>query len=135
MSKAIRTRSVPRENSRVALKMAQQFCATAQDEMIKERWNSAGLSAIHCGISAADAALIHVAGVRSVSQDHANVSCLLEEHINSFRGSPRTQLVGLLKMKNDVAYEQRLITQKEARTLVTAAERFFAWANECCEQV
>jgi hypothetical protein len=99
-------------------------------ELANERWDSAGLNAIHSGICAADAVLIHAVGVRSASQDHENVSAMLLRSVSTFKGSPRAQLLGLLKMKNTVAYEQRLITQREAADLVTAATRFLTWATE-----
>ena len=132
MSKQIRTRPATKQEGQIALQKAQQFADAAHNEFANERWNSAGLNAIHCGISAADAALICAAGIRSTSQDHANVSSLLERNIASFKGNPRTQLVGLLGMKNAVAYEQRLISQSEASRLVTAADRFLTWSQGNC---
>ena len=132
MSKPTRSRPVSKESSRIALQKAQQFVDAAHTEYEKERWDAAGLSAIHAGISAADAVLIFAVGIRSSAQDHSNVSSLLESSVASFRGSPRTHLVGLLKMKNVVAYEQRLITQSEAQSLVKAADRFLAWTYNNC---
>ena len=133
MNKPTRSRSVPKEDSIVALQKAQQFNDAAHTEYEKDRWDAAGLNAIHAGISAADAVLIYTVGIRSVAQDHANLSSLLESTVESFHGAPRTQLVGLLKMKNIVAYEQRLITQNEAYSLVKAADRFLAWAHKSCQ--
>ncbi len=117
-------------DSHVALKKAQQFLEAAQSELANERWDAAGLSAIHSGICAADAVLIRVAGLRSASQDHEHVSTMLLRSAPSFKGNPRTQLLSLLKMKNTVAYEQRLITQQEAVGLVTAATRLLSWAAD-----
>lgn len=45
----------------------------------------------------------------------------------------RTKFVGLMKTKNDVAYEQRLITKVEASTMLKSAERFLAWAKKECD--
>ncbi|MCL2654425.1 MAG: HEPN domain-containing protein [Coriobacteriia bacterium] len=135
MPKLTRTRSATKEDGIVALQKAQQFAEAARSELENERWDSAGLNAIHAGISAADAALIFAAGIRNATQDHSNVISLLESSVASFRGSPRTQLVGLLKMKNVVAYEQRLITRDEAVRLVKAADRFLAWAQKICDAV
>ena len=133
MPRQDKTRTATKADGAVALKMAQQFAAAARSELANERWNTAGLNAVHCGISAADAVLIHTAGIRSSSPEHAKVSNLLEKHVPTFKGSPRTQLVGLLGKKNTIAYEQRLLTQSEAQTLVTAANRFLAWTTKCCE--
>jgi uncharacterized protein (UPF0332 family) len=130
VSKNSRTRTATKQEGKIALKKAQQFVEAAKSEQEQERWDSAGLNAIHSGICAADAVLIHATGVRCASQDHENVSTMLFRSVLSFKGSPRTQLLGLLKMKNTVAYEQRLITQREAADLVTAATRFLSWATE-----
>lgn len=132
MNKPLHSRPVPKEHNRVALQKAQQFIEASHTEYDNERWDAAGLNAIHAGICAADAVLIYVAGIRSATQDHTSASTLLENYVRSFRGSPRTQFVGLLKMKNTVAYEQRLITQNEAYAMVRAADRFLAWANKNC---
>jgi hypothetical protein len=130
MSKTTRTRPANREDGRIALRKAQEFYQGGQSEFENERYNSAGLAAIHSGISVADALLIYSTGTRGASQDHVKVSDLVSESIASFRGSPRTQLVGLLKMKNDVAYAKRLITQIEAKRLLNSAGRLLAWAEE-----
>ncbi|MCL2606145.1 MAG: hypothetical protein FWD93_02565, partial [Coriobacteriia bacterium] len=60
---------------------------------------------------------------------------LLEKYVKGFKGSPRTQLVGLLKMKNDVAYEQRLISQAESQRIVLAANRFMTWVQQHTDSV
>lgn len=133
LSNAGRTRTATKQEGKIALKKAMQFAEAAKNEFSEERWDSAGLNAVHSGICAADAVLIHVVGVRSASQDHANISTMLAKSVAAFKGSPRTQLLGLLKMKNTVAYEQRLITQREASDLVNAATRFLSWAIENCK--
>ncbi|MCL2529523.1 MAG: HEPN domain-containing protein [Coriobacteriia bacterium] len=132
MSKPTRTRQATNEGGQIALQKAQQFLATAQEAFDSERWDSAGLNAIHAGINAADAVLAAVAGIRSADQKHEKVSILLTQNVPSFSERQRSQLIGLLKMKNTVAYEQRLITKVEAQRLVQAAKRFLAWAQQNC---
>jgi len=132
MPKPIRSRPATEEGGRIAMQKAQQFLATAQDAFKSERWDSAGLNAIHAGINAADAVLIAGAGVRSASQDHEKVTDLLAQNISSFSERQRMLLIGLLSMKNTVAYVQRLITQVEAQRLVVAADRFLTWAEQNC---
>lgn len=100
----------------------------AECELAAERWNSSGLNAVHAGICAADAALIATAGIRSSSQDHGAVLALLEANVPEFSAVQRRQLGGLLKVKNLVAYEQRLLTETEARQLVDHANRLTKWA-------
>jgi len=132
MVKANRTRTATKEEGRIAWQKAEQFLAAAHSEMENERWDAAGLHAIHAGICASDAVLISTSSVRSASQDHTALVGTLEKNVTSFRGSTRTQLVGLLRMKNTVAYDQRLITQAEAHTLVKAADRYLMWAEKNC---
>jgi len=123
------TRSVPRGESRTSLLKAEEFAASAASELRESRWNAAGLAAIHCGIAAADAVLIASAGIRSISQDHGSVVRLLENQVPEFHAAQRRQLGGLLKVKNAVAYEQRLLTATESRQLVDHANRLTSWAR------
>ena len=67
-------------------------------------------------------------GMRSSSQDHGAVLALLELHVPEFTTMQRRQLGGLLKVKNQVAYEQRLLTEVEGRQLVDQASRLVRWA-------
>ena len=132
MVKEIRTRDASEKQGAIAWEKAVEFLDSAESELSHARWNSAGLNAIHSGICAADAVLIHTAGVRSASQNHTLVTDLLARSVPEFKGTPRTQLLGLLKMKNVVAYEQRLLTEAEGKRLVTAAKRFYFWAKTLC---
>lgn len=122
-------RSVPRGNARASLGKCQEFANTAQSALADEKWNAAGLNAIHAGIAAADAALIASAGLRSTSQDHGSVVSVLEQQVPEFDATQRRQLSGLLKMKNQVAYEQRLLTYIESPQLVDHATRLTRWAE------
>jgi hypothetical protein len=111
------------------LAKAIEFAEAAQTALCDNRWNAAGLSAVHAGISAADAALIASAGIHSISQDHGAVVLLLDDQVPEFTATQRRQLGGLLKMKNRIAYEQRLLTEVEARQLVDHAKRLTRWAR------
>ena len=122
-------RVVPRGEARLAKAKADEFAKTSASEVIAGRWSSAGLAAIHAGISAADAALISVAGVRGVAQDHHAIVTVLESRVPAFGTAQRRHLAGLLKMKNTVEYERRGLTETEARQLVDHARRFVDWAD------
>jgi hypothetical protein len=99
------------------------------------RWNAAGLEAIHAGIASADAGLIAMCGMRSISEDHGAVVRLLEAEVASFGAGQRRQMLGLLKMKNTVAYERRLLTEMEARQLVDHARRLVRWSREVVDDI
>lgn len=122
------TRDVPRSHAELSLAKSIEFAESAQSALGSRRWNSAGLDAVHSGIAAADAVLIKVIGARSVSKDHGAVVSLLDSQVPTFTATQRRQLTGLLRMKNQVAYEQRPLTETEARQLVDQATRLAKWA-------
>lgn len=128
MARAHDERATDRGEAKRSLKKAEEMSSAATSELTTGHWNSAGLNAVHAGICAADAALIVSTGVRSISQDHGAVVAMLDERVPEFTSAQRRQLGGLLKMKNVVAYEQRLLTEYEARQLVDQANRLTKWA-------
>jgi hypothetical protein len=65
LSRGDRTNAIEKAESRKYLTKAQDVLETARLAAQDGRWNSAGLAAIHAGISAADAAIIASTGVRS----------------------------------------------------------------------
>jgi hypothetical protein len=127
-------RSVSRGEARKAQAKAEEFAQAAASEATAERWNAAGLAAVHAGISAADAALIAMAGLRSVSEDHGAVTVALEEQVPEFKAGQRRQLAGLLRLKNTVAYEQRLLTPTEARQMADQARRLVRWSRQIVDE-
>jgi hypothetical protein len=133
MSRPGEVKPAPRSDALKSLAKSEEFSDAAGASLADSRWNAAGLTAIHSGICSADAALIASAGVRSTSEDHGAVVGLLEERVPEFSATRRRQLGGLLKMKNKVAYEQRPLTEVEARQLADYAKRLSAWARTVVE--
>jgi hypothetical protein len=121
------TRSVARKEANKFLAKAQEFLESATSSLTSRHWNAAGLSAIHAGISAADAAVVASSGQRSSSKDHAAAVDLLRIAVPEAGAAQLRQLTGLLSMKNAVEYEQRL-TEAEARSLVAQSGRLVRWA-------
>jgi HEPN domain-containing protein len=117
-----------RTEARTYLAKAQDFVETARLAVRDGRWDSAGLAAIHAGISAADAAIVASAGIRSTSRDHSAAVELMRTTVPEAAASQERQLSGLLGMKNTVEYEQRLVTEAEARSMLVQAQRLVAWA-------
>lgn len=122
-------RKTSRNEARRHLSKAEEFFAVVLASLGAGQWNGAGLTAIHSGISSGDAALIASAGLRSVAQDHSAVIRLLQANVPEFTATRRRQLAGLLKVKNVVAYEQRLLTEDESKQLVDHARRLLTWAS------
>lgn len=130
MTKDIKISHISKSGYSNYLKKAEEFFSSAQDSLGHEKWNAAGLGAIHSGISSADALLVFLHGVRSSSPKHDDILKLLsnlvrhkgvEENISHLRN--------LISMKNIVEYDQRLITHAEVITLSKHAERFLAWVK------
>lgn len=134
MASAANVRATQRSEATKSLAKCLEFADVAGASLDSERWNGAGLAAIHSGICAADAALIASAGLRSISADHGAVVALLDAQVPEFTATQRRQLGGLLKTKNRVAYEQRLLAETEARQLVDHARRLANWAQRVVEE-
>lgn len=127
------TRAVDRREASGYIAKAEEFARTARSSLLEGNWNSAGLAAIHAGISAADAAIVASAGVRSSSSDHGASVRLLTRQVPEATATQTRQLTGLLNMKNTIEYEQRLATEPEARSMVEQSERLTRWARSVVE--
>lgn len=125
-----RTRPATKTDARHFLAKASQFLASMEDDLAAERWNAAGLAAIHAGISAGDAVLSYRGGVRSAGRDHRAAVDLLQEVVGDAATEPSRHLKRLVDKKNLVEYEQRRLTQTEALDLALHARRFVTWAKE-----
>ena len=128
MGRSENTRDVGRDHAQKYLTKAREFSAVAEAALAEHRWNAAGLNAIHAGISAADAAVVASSGLRSSSKDHSTAADLLRDSVKDATASQARQLAGLLGMKNTVEYEQRLVTETEARSLVAQSSRLVRWS-------
>jgi len=125
-----RTYSVNRAQAKKFFTKARQYLESAQLLLENERFDAAGLAAIHSAIAASDATLGFAIGARSAAQDHMAVVALLSKQVDEFGATQQRQLVGLLRMKSTIAYDDRLISQDEAWVLVAQAERYCNWASE-----
>ena len=134
MRRSDMVREAPRCDAGKALSLARELIVSGDTAMAVGHWRVAGLNAVQAGISAADAALIGAAGVRSASQDHGAVSDLLGSRVPEFKIAQKRQLNGLLKVRNAIAYEQRPLTEVEARVMLDQARRFVEWAGGVVER-
>ena len=112
------------------LKKAQEFFQTMQKAYESGNWNSVGLEAVHCAISANDALLVFFGGIRSISPEHMDAVRLLTEIIDSEEARKNsTHLRRVVAKKNVIEYENRLFTKKEAEGVKLHAERFLSWTT------
>lgn len=112
------------------LKKAYEFFEITQISLKKEKWNAAGLNAIHSGISANDALLTFHFGLRSISPKHDDAARLLTSMMKRDDTETKAKhLRRLISMKNIVEYEGRLFSKSEAESLAKHAERFLNWVK------
>lgn len=124
-----KTRSASKGDARLYVGKAREFLEIAQTALVGEQWDTAGLSAIHSGISAADAVCSYHGGVRSAGQDHRVAADLLVTTMGESSRDAARHLQRLVAKKNLVEYEQRRLIQSEAEDLVHHARRFLVWAE------
>ncbi|MFH1359900.1 MAG: HEPN domain-containing protein [Candidatus Omnitrophota bacterium] len=128
MVKKIRTAHLPKSDYINYLKKAEEFLSSAQESLGRGKWNAAGLNAIHAGISSADALLVALHGIRSISPKHDDILKLFSSLVKHKAADENmNHLRHLVSMKSVVEYDQRLITQREAVNLSKHAERFLNW--------
>lgn len=110
--------------------MADEFAVSAGAELAAGRYSGAGLAAVHAGIAAADAVTARTGGVVSTGPSHAAVLEVLRQCLpTGLPASAERQLLGLLRLKDDIAYTERSLTEAQARALVDQATRFVRWAR------
>ncbi len=123
------TRRVDPAKSHNYLKKAGELYLDMLEAHRNGRFNSAVISAIHCGISSSDAYTVYTGGVRSASKDHGDAIRLLST--TGVEGRRLSEhLTRLLELKNAAEYEERLFTSKEADLAVKHAERLYRWAKD-----
>lgn len=135
MTPRLKTASADRAEAALHLAKAEQFLDVARAALIDRRHDAGMLTAIHAGISAADAVAIALAGVRSADPDHGRAAALLEQvagQSDIVRTRAR-QLRMLIEKKNAVEYESRRASADEAVQAVERAHRIVSWAREAVD--
>ena len=128
--KKSKTRDVPRERHATYRKKAREFLNAMETALNSGDWDAAGLNAVHCAISAADALTVYYGGVRSAGESHHDAVALLERHVKDEQIGPKAKtLAKIVSFKNLAAYEDREMTESEARDVVKITQRFFDWAQ------
>lgn len=126
--KSIPFKKIEHSKFTIYYKKAQDFYQTMLRAHTEKNWHSVGLEAIHCAISATDALLVYLRGVRSTSKNHLDTVDLLVNQLKIVDTKNYAQnLIKILEMKNLVEYEDRLFTQNEATEILKRTERYFNW--------
>src|SRR3989454_1980416 len=125
MAKGAKTVSASRGEASLYLGKAEQFVEAARFALKTSRHDAGMLNAIHAAISAADAVAVALSGRRASDPDHQRAVDLLEEvggKSESVIARVR-QLRALLARKNQVEYESRRATSREATETAAPAVR------------
>src|SRR3989442_6172862 len=132
MAKGAKAVSASGGEASLYLGKAEQFVEAAQFALKTSRHDAEMLNAIHAEFSAADPVAVALSGRRASDPDHQRAVDLLEEiggKSESVTASVR-QLRALLARKNQVEYESRRATSREATDAVARAVRIVEWASE-----
>lgn len=124
-------RRVARAGAQVYLKKTAEFFESMQRALAAGHWNAAGLTAVHCAISACDAVLVYYTEQRSASADHEAAAYLLSALLKVPDAKQKAEtLRRILHEKHVIEYEDRAFTAHEAAELAKLTERFYRWARE-----
>jgi hypothetical protein len=130
----VSTRKLSPSKSGNFLKKAEELYLEMLEARRSGRFNSAVITAVHCGISASDAYTVYAGGVRSASKDHGDAIRLLSTMGVDARALSE-HLRWLLEVKNAAEYEDRLFISKDADLAVKHAERLYKWVRDKLEGV
>jgi len=111
----------------VYLERANEFSRQMDRAASEKAWNSVGLLGVHCVISACDALTVRLVGRRWSGQDHAGQLGLVRSLNLANADVALRQITDVLDKKNQVYYEARVSTEKEATELSRSARRVLTW--------
>lgn len=111
-------------HAKAFLGKAEEYLASAEDNLVAERPTAAAGDAIHAGISAKDAIVTALTGATRKGKDHATSAKELKTALGKRAESPAAEkaLRGLISAKGDVEYGTALLTDNKAEPLVRRAQ-------------
>jgi hypothetical protein len=112
-----------RNHAKSFLKKAEEYLASAEDNLAAERHTPAAGDAIHAGISSKDAIVTMLTGTTSKGKDHATAAKELKLALGKRPEVPTAEKAfrELLSAKAEVEYGVALVTAAKAETLVRRA--------------
>jgi hypothetical protein len=112
-----------RNHARAFLRKAEEYLASAQDNLVAERHTVAAGDAIHAGISAKDAIVTALTGATGKGKDHAAAAKELRIALGTRADASAAEkaLRELVSAKADVEYGTALLTARTAEPLVRRA--------------
>ncbi|BAK36382.1 hypothetical protein MLP_33680 [Microlunatus phosphovorus NM-1] len=121
-----------RAYARNFLTKAEDYLASAEDNLTMERPTPAAGDAIHAGISAKDATVTALTGMTSKGQNHATAAKELRQALGRRNDASAAEraLRELLSSKAEVEYGTTLITLVKAEALVRRARTLVELARQ-----
>lgn len=112
-----------RNHAKAFLKKAEEYLASAQDNLTAKRNTPAAGDAIHAGISAKDSIVTALTGTTSKARDHATAAKDLKLALGQRAEAAASERAfrELISAKGDVEYGVNVITQAKAEPLVRRA--------------
>lgn len=112
-----------RNRAKSFLKKAEQYLASAEDNLAADRHTPAAGDAIHAGISSKDAIVTTLTGSTGKGKDHATAARELKQALGKRPDAPTAgkTLHELLSAKSDVEYGFALVTAGKAESLIRRA--------------
>lgn len=130
MPKEPLTKQVEKSAARVFWNRAIQCSAMMEEALNRKHWEAAGINAVHAAISANDAVLAALKGVKPASADHSDAARVLMSRLKDDEAQKAGKRLGvIIAKKSRVEYEGKRFTEKEARSLAVDTRRFMKWTG------
>ncbi|MHB8854286.1 MAG: hypothetical protein ACYC6P_13155 [Ignavibacteriaceae bacterium] len=125
-------KSVPRQNFRKYLDVAEHFYQAAEDSLELDYWTASGVLIVHSAIAYSDALCIKLSGVKSVGENHEDAVALLESAVGNTdeKSSALNQLRRIIEEKTKVSYLGELYTSSQTKEMLKRLDRFRKWSLE-----
>lgn len=112
----LRVANVPRVRAQVYLRRAEELLKAVDRGLDQELANVGAVNAVQAAISATDAFLVRHLGQRSTGSDHHEAITLLASVLSPSRREVGHHLQRVLNRKNEVEYQDRDVTLRDARS-------------------
>ncbi len=130
MTREPQTRQVDRSAARVFWNRSVQCAVMMEETLDRGQWEAAGVNAVHAAISANDAVLSALRGLKPVSPDHKDAARVLVSQLKDADAQKAGKRFGVIVAKRSrVEYDDKRFTEKEARDMVLDTRRFLEWAR------
>ncbi len=132
MSERRGRKSIPRQNYKKYLDVAELFYKAAKDSMELDYWTASGVLIVHSAIAFSDALSIKLSGLKSIGENHEDAITLLENAVGDTdeKSKAMNQLRRIIEEKTKVSYLGELYTSVQTKEIWKRLERFRKWALE-----